>query len=218
MLHKSKKILKDILNNIKFSFYFIKRCISIGYDCAYREYVNNKFKEFSYTELQLYYQLLVSDLESRLTYIYTGIFFSVTLAALIGVGVNLGIEALKPSPGNEMLSAYNQFMITTVLFLFVTSILGFIITTLLGISSKSFGFYLILLSCVLGGVYWTMHSYSIFMDLFFLLMGGLSATLLVSTIFDGIKKSAIIKKLTIEYLLNNNRKKYIIRLPKKYRV
>lgn len=210
--------LKNIVNKIKFSFYFVLRCMNIGYDCAYREYVNNKFIELSYTELQLYYQILVSDSESRLTYIYTGIFFSVTLAVLMGLGVNLGIEMLKPSPGDEMVSAYNNFMIATVLFLFATSLIGFIITTLLKISSKSFGFYLTLFSFVLGGVYWSIHSHSILMDLFFLLMGGLTATLLVSTIFDSIKKSAIIKKVIIEDLLDQNRTRYTIRLPKKYRV
>ena len=188
----------------------------IGYDYAYREYVYNKFVEFSDSELQLYYQILVSDLESRLTYIFTGIFFSVTLAVLMGLGINLGIETLRPLPGNEMLFAYNQFMSITGLFLFITSLIGFIITTLLKISSKSFGFYLTLFSFVLGVVYWKKYDHSILMDIFFLLLGALSATLLISTILDVIKKSVIIKKLVIEDLLNKNR--YLVRLPKKYRI
>lgn len=208
--------LKYIINNIKCFFYFGKRCMIIGYDYAYREYVYNKFVEFSDSELQLYYQILVSDLESRLTYIFTGIFFSVTLAVLMGLGINLGIETLRPLPGNEMLFAYNQFMSITGLFLFITSLIGFIITTLLKISSKSFGFYLTLFSFVLGVVYWKKYDHSILMDIFFLLLGALSATLLISTILDVIKKSVIIKKLVIEDLLNKNR--YLVRLPKKYRI
>lgn len=208
--------LKYMINNIRYYFYFGKRCMIIGYDYAYREHVYNKFVEFSDSELQLYYQILVSDLESRLTYIFTGIFFSVTLAVLMGLGINLGIETLRPIPGNEMLFAYNQFMSITGLFLFITSLIGFIITTLLKISSKSFGFYLTLFSFVLGVVYWKKYDHSILMDIFFLLLGALSATLLISTILDGIKKSVIIKKLIIEDLLNKNR--YLVRLPKKYRI
>ena len=167
--------LKYMINNIRYFFYFGKRCMIIGYDYAYREHVYNKFVEFSDSELQLYYQILVSDLESRLTY-----------------------------------------MSITGLFLFITSLIGFIITTLLKISSKSFGFYLTLFSFVLGVVYWKKYDHSILMDIFFLLLGALSATLLISTILDGIKKSVIIKKLIIEDLLNKNR--YLVRLPKKYRI
>lgn len=90
---------------------------------------------------------------------------------------------------------------------------GFVSTMLLSISKfKSIGFYGILFVGIIGLAYWSHFEHSILMDLFFLILSCICTSIMFATIFDTIKKCAVIKKLIIEELISSRKIK--IRLPK----
>ena len=90
---------------------------------------------------------------------------------------------------------------------------GFVSTMLLSISKfKSIGFYGILFVGIIGIGYWSHFEHSILMDLFFLILSCICTGIMFATIFDTIKKCAVIKKLIIEELISSRKMK--IRLPK----
>ena len=179
----------------------------------YRSYIKHKFMDKSNSELQIIHELLVSDFESRYMFIWGTISIGAILALIVSIGSNLAIEVLKEGASEGIIFAYNQFIIITIIVLLGCSIVGFVLTMLLSISKfKSIGFYGILFVGIIGLAYWSHFEHSILMDLFFLILSCICTGIMFATIFDTIKKCAVIKKLIIEELISSRKMK--IRLPK----
>ena len=175
--------------------------------------------ELSNSELKYEYEVVIGNIQSKLLFIFSTIFWGAILTSMIGVGISLSLEILKPNFSEDIFISYNEYMSIIGLTLFAISLLGFIIITILRVSClESLAFYIILFLFVAGVIYWNKRAHTILMDLYFIFLCALSTTLMLSSIFNCRKKCAIVKKVIIEDLLNQNRKRYIIRLPKKYRV
>ena len=179
----------------------------------YRSYIKHKLMDKSNSELQIIHELLVSDFESRYMFIWGTISLGAILALIVSIGSNLAIEVLKEGASESIIFAYSQFIIITIIVLLGCSIVGFVLTMLLSISKfKSIGFYGILFVGIIGLAYWSHFEHSILMDLFFLILSCICTGIMFATIFDTIKKCAVIKKLIIEELISSRKIK--IRLPK----
>ena len=179
----------------------------------YRSYIKHKLMDKSNSELQIIHELLVSDFESRYMFIWGTISLGAILALIVSIGSNLAIEVLKEGASESIIFAYSQFIIITIIVLLGCSIVGFVLTMLLSISKfKSIGFYGILFVGIIGLAYWSHFEHSILMDLFFLILSCICTGIMFATIFDTIKKCAVIKKLIIEELISSRKMK--IRLPK----
>ena len=179
----------------------------------YRSYIKHKLMDKSNSELQIIHELLVSDFESRYMFIWGTISIGAILALIVSIGSNLAIEVLKEGASESIIFAYSQFIIITIIVLLGCSIVGFVLTMLLSISKfKSIGFYGILFVGIIGLAYWSHFEHSILMDLFFLILSCICTGIMFATIFDTIKKCAVIKKLIIEELISSRKMK--IRLPK----
>lgn len=214
-----KETLYEILNNIRMFFLFMKKCPQVGFYKAYREYIYSKVMKLSNSELKYEYEVVISNIQSKLLFIFSTIFWGAILTSMIGVGISLSLEILKPNFSEDIFISYNEYMSVIGLTLFAISLLGFIIITILRVSClESLAFYIILFLFVVGVIYWNNRAHTILMDLYFIFLCALSTTLMLSSIFNCRKKCAIIKKVIIEDLLNQNRKKFTIRFPKKYRV
>ena len=200
-------------------FLFMKKCPQVGFYKAYREYIYSKVMKLSNSELKYEYEVVISNIQSKLLFIFSTIFWGAILTSMIGVGISLSLEILKPNFSEDIFISYNEYMSVIGLTLFAISLLGFIIITILRVSClESLAFYIILFLFVVGVIYWNNRAHTILMDLYFIFLCALSTTLMLSSIFNCRKKCAIIKKVIIEDLLNQNRKKFTIRFPKKYRV
>ena len=174
----------------------------------YRSYIKQQLINKSNSELQIIHELLVSDFESRYMFIWGTISLGAILALIVSIGSNLAIEVLKEAASESIIFAYSQFIIITIIVLLGCSIVGFVSTMLLSISKfKSIGFY-----GIIGLAYWSHFEHSILMDLFFLILSCICTGIMFATIFDAIKKCAVIKKLIIEELISGRKMK--IRLPK----
>ena len=179
----------------------------------YRSYIKQQLMNKSNSELQIIHELLVSDFESRYMFIWGTISLGAILALIVSIGSNLAIEVLKEGAIENIIFAYSQFIITTIIVLLRCSIVGFVSTMLLSVSKfKSIGFYGILFVGIIGIAYWSHFEHSILMDLFFLILSCICTGIMFATIFDTIKKCAVIKKLIIEELISSRKMK--IRLPK----
>lgn len=179
----------------------------------YRSYIKQQLMNKSNSELQIIHELLVSDFESRYMFIWGTISLGAILALIVSIGSNLAIEVLKEGASESIIFAYSQFIIITIIVLLGCSIVGFVSTMFLSISKfKSIGFYGILFVGIIGLVYWSHFEHSILMDLFFLILSCICTGIMFATIFDTIKKCAVIKKLIIEELISSRKMK--IRLPK----
>ena len=179
----------------------------------YRSYIKHKLMDKSNSELQIIHELLVSDFESRYMFIWGTISLGAILALIVSIGSNLAIEVLKEGASESIIFAYSQFIIITIIVLLGCSIVGFVLTMLLSISKfKSIGFYGILFVGIIGIGYWSHFEHSILMDLFFLILSCICTGIMFATVFDTIKKCAVIKKLIIEELISSRKMK--IRLPK----
>lgn len=179
----------------------------------YRSYIKHKLMDKSNLELQIIHELLVSDFESRYMFIWGTISLGAILALIVSIGSNLAIEVLKEGASESIIFAYSQFIIITIIVLLGCSIVGFVLTMLLSISKfKSIGFYGILFVGIIGIGYWSHFEHSILMDLFFLILSCICTGIMFATVFDTIKKCAVIKKLIIEELISSRKMK--IRLPK----
>lgn len=179
----------------------------------YRSYIKHKLMDKSNSELQIIHELLVSDFESRYMFIWGTISIGAILALIVSIGSNLAIEVLKEGASESIIFAYSQFIIITIIVLLGCSIVGFVLTMLLSISKfKSIGFYGILFVGIIGLAYWSHFEHSILMDLFFLILSCICTGIMFATIFDTIKKCAVIKKLIIEEIISSRKMK--IRLPK----
>ena len=179
----------------------------------YRSYIKQQLMNKSNSELQIIHELLVSDFESRYMFIWGTISLGAILALIVSIGSNLAIEALKEGASESIIFAYSQFIIITIIALLGCSIVGFVSTMFLSISKfKSIGFYGILFVGIIGLAYWSHFEHSILMDLFFLILSCICTGIMFATIFDTIKKCAVIKKLIIEELISSRKMK--IRLPK----
>ena len=179
----------------------------------YRSYIKQQLMNKSNSELRIIHELLVSDFESRYMFIWGTISLGAILALIVSLGSNLAIEILKEGANESIIFAYSQFIIITIKVLLGCSIVGFVSTTLLSISKfKSIGFYGILFVGIIGIGYWSHFEHSILMDLFFLILSCICTGIMFATIFDAIKKCAVIKKLIIEELISGRKMK--IRLPK----
>ena len=179
----------------------------------YRSYIKHKLMDKSNSELQIINELLVSDFESRYMFIWGTISLGAILALIVSIGSNLAIEVLKEGASESIIFAYSQFIIITIIVLLGCSIVGFVLTMLLSISKfKSIGFYGILFVGIIGLAYWSHFEHSILMDLFFLILSCICTGIMFATIFDTIKKCAVIKKLIIEEIISSRKMK--IRLPK----
>lgn len=179
----------------------------------YRSYIKHKLMDKSNSELQIIHELLVSDFESRYMFIWGTISLGAILALIVSIGSNLAIEVLKEGASESIIFAYSQFIIITIIVLLACSIVGFVLTMLLSISKfKSIGFYGILFVGIIGIGYWSHFEHSILMDLFFLILSCICTGIMFATVFDTIKKCAVIKKLIIEELISSRKMK--IRLPK----
>ena len=179
----------------------------------YRSYIKHKLMDKSNSELQIIHELLVSDFESRYMFIWGTISLGAILALIVSIGSNLAIEILKEGANESIIFAYSQFIIITIKVLLGCSIVGFVSTMLLSISKfKSIGFYGILFVGIIGIGYWSHFEHSILMDLFFLILSCICTGIMFATVFDTIKKCAVIKKLIIEELISSRKMK--IRLPK----
>ena len=179
----------------------------------YRSYIKQQLMNKSNSELQIIHELLVSDFESRYMFIWGTISLGAILALIVSIGSNLAIEVLKEGASESIIFAYSQFIIITIIVLLGCSIVGFVLTMLLSISKfKSIGFYGILFVGIIGLVYWSHFEHSILMDLFFLILSCICTGIMFATVFDTIKKCAVIKKLIIEELISSRKMK--IRLPK----
>ena len=179
----------------------------------YRSYIKQQLMNKSNSELQIIHELLVSDFESRYMFIWGTISLGAILALIVSIGSNLAIEVLKEGASESIIFAYSQFIITTIIVLLGCSIVGFVSTMLLSVSKfKSIGFYCILFVGIIGIAYWSHFEHSILMDLFFLILSCICTGIMFATIFDTIKKCAVIKKLIIEELISSRKMK--IRLPK----
>ena len=179
----------------------------------YRSYIKHKLMDKSNSELQIIHELLVSDFESRYMFIWGTISLGAILALIVSIGSNLAIEVLKEGASESIIFAYSQFIIITIIVLLGCSIVGFVSTMFLSISKfKSIGFYGILFVGIIGLAYWSHFEHSILMDLFFLILSCICTGIMFATIFDTIKKCAVIKKLIIEELISSRKMK--IRLPK----
>ena len=179
----------------------------------YRSYIKQQLMNKSNSELQIIHELLVSDFESRYMFIWGTISLGAILALIVSIGSNLAIEVLKEGASEGIIFAYSQFIIITIIVLLGCSIVGFVSTMLLSISKfKSIGFYGILFVGIIGLAYWSHFEHSILMDLFFLILSCICTGIMFATIFDTIKKCAVIKKLIIEELISGRKMK--IRLPK----
>ena len=179
----------------------------------YRSYIKHKLMDKSNSELQIIHELLVSDFESRYMFIWGTISLGAILALIVSIGSNLAIEVLKEGASESIIFAYSQFIIITIIVLLGCSIVGFVSTMFLSISKfKSIGFYGILFVGIIGIGYWSHFEHSILMDLFFLILSCICTGIMFATIFDTIKKCAVIKKLIIEELISSRKMK--IRLPK----
>lgn len=179
----------------------------------YRSYIKHKLMDKSNSELQIIHELLVSDFESRYMFIWGTISLGAILALIVSIGSNLAIEALKEGASESIIFAYSQFIIITIIALLGCSMVGFVSTMLLSISKfKSIGFYGILFVGIIGLAYWSHFEHSILMDLFFFILSCICTGIMFATIFDTIKKCAVIKKLIIEKLISSRKMK--IRLPK----
>ena len=179
----------------------------------YRSYIKHKLMDKSNSELQIIHELLVSDFESRYMFIWGTISLGAILALIVSIGSNLAIEVLKEGASESIIFAYSQFIIITIIVLLGCSIVGFVLTMLLSISKfKSIGFYGILFVGIIGIGYWSHFEHSILMDLFFLILSCICTGIMFATVYDTIKKCAVIKKLIIEELISSRKMK--IRLPK----
>jgi hypothetical protein len=179
----------------------------------YRLYIKEELINKSNSELRIIHELLVSDFESRYMFIWGTISLGAILALIVSIGSNLAIEVLKEGASESIIFAYSQFIITTIIVLLGCSMVGFVSTMLLSISKfKSIGFYGILFVGIIGIGYWSHFEHSILMDLFFLILSCICTGIMFATIFDTIKKCAVIKKLIIEELISSRKMK--IRLPK----
>ena len=179
----------------------------------YRSYIKQQLMNKSNSELQIIHELLVSDFESRYMFIWGTISLGAILALIVSIGSNLAIEVLKEGASESIIFAYSQFIIITIKVLLGCSIVGFVSTMLLSISKfKSIGFYGFLFVGIIGIAYWSHFEHSILMDLFFLILSCICTGIMFATIFDTIKKCAVIKKLIIEALISSRKKR--IRLPK----
>ena len=179
----------------------------------YRSYIKQQLMNKSNSELQIIHELLVSDFESRYMFIWGTISIGAILALIVSIGSNLAIEVLKEGASESIIFAYSQFIIITIIVLLGCSIVGFVLTMLLSISKfKSIGFYGILFVGIIGLAYWSHFEHSILMDLFFLILSCICTGIMFATIFDTIKKCAVIKKLIIEEIISSRKMK--IRLPK----
>lgn len=179
----------------------------------YRSYIKQQLMNKSNSELRIIHELLISDFESRYMFIWGTISLGAILALIVSIGSNLAIEVLKEGASESIIFAYSQFIITTIIVLLGCSIVGFVSTMLLSVSKfKSIGFYGILFVGIIGIAYWSHFEHSILMDLFFLILSCICTGIMFATIFDTIKKCAVIKKLIIEELISSRKMK--IRLPK----
>ena len=179
----------------------------------YRSYIKQQLMNKSNSELRIIHELLVSDFESRYMFIWGTISLGAILALIVSIGSNLAIEVLKEGANESIIFAYSQFIIITIKVLLGCSIVGFVSTMLLSISKfKSIGFYGFLFVGIIGIAYWSHFEHSILMDLFFLILSCICTGIMFATIFDTIKKCAVIKKLIIEALISSRKKR--IRLPK----
>ena len=171
----------------------------------YRLYIKQKLMNKSNSELRIIHELLISDFESRYMFIWGTISLGAILALIVSIGSNLAIEILKEGANESIIFAYSQFIIITIKVLLGCSIVG--------ISKfKSIGFYGILFVGIIGIGYWSHFEHSILMDLFFLILSCICTGIMFATVFDTIKKCAVIKKLIIEELISSRKMK--IRLPK----
>lgn len=192
---------------------FIWYSMTIDLYIQYRSYIKHKLMNKSNSELRIIHELLISDFESRYMFIWGTISLGSILALIVSIGSNLAIEVLKESASESIIFAYSQFIIITIIVLLGCSIVGFVSTMLLSISKfKSIGFYDILFVGIIGLAYWSHFEHSILMDLFFLILSCICTGIMFATIFDTIKKCAVIKKLIIEELISGRKMK--IRLPK----
>lgn len=174
----------------------------------YRSYIKHKLMDKSNSELQIIHELLVSDFERRYMFIWGTISLGAILALIVSIGSNLAIEVLKEGASESIIFAYSQFIITTIIVLLGCSIVGFVSTMLLSVSKfKSIGFYGILFVGIIGIAYWSHFEHSILMDLFFLILSCICTGIMFATIFDTIKKCAVIKKLIIEELISSRKMK-----------
>ena len=174
----------------------------------YRSYIKHKLMDKSNSELQIIHELLVSDFESRYMFIWGTISLGAILALIVSIGSNLAIEVLKEGASESIIFAYSQFIITTIIVLLGCSVVGFVSTMLLSVSKfKSIGFYGILFVGIIGIAYWSHFEHSILMDLFFLILSCICTGIMFATIFDTIKKCAVIKKLIIEELISSRKMK-----------
>ena len=174
----------------------------------YRSYIKHKLMDKSNSELQIIHELLVSDFESRYMFIWGTISLGAILALIVSIGSNLAIEVLKEGTNESIVFAYSQFMIVTIKVLLCCSAVGFVSTMLLSISKfKSIGFYGILFVGIIGLAYWSHFEHSILMDLFFLILSCICTGIMFATIFDTIKKCAVIKKLIIEEIISSRKMK-----------
>ena len=168
----------------------------------YRSYIKQQLMNKSNSELRIIHELLISDFESRYMFIWGTISLGAILALIVSIGAS-----------ESIIFAYSQFIITTIIVLLGCSIVGFVSTMLLSVSKfKSIGFYGILFVGIIGIAYWSHFEHSILMDLFFLILSCICTGIMFATIFDTIKKCAVIKKLIIEELISSRKMK--IRLPK----
>lgn len=192
---------------------FIWYSMTIDLYTQYRSYIKQQLMNKSNSELQIIHELLVSDFESRYMFIWGTISLGAILALIVSIGSNLAIEVLKEGASESIIFAYSQFIIITIIVLLGCSMVGFVSTMLLSISKfKSIGFYGILFVGIIGIAYWSHFEHSILMDLFFLILSCICTGIMFATIFDTIKKCAVIKKLIIEEIISSRKMK--IRLPK----
>ena len=174
----------------------------------YRSYIKHKLMNKSNSELRIIHELLISDFESRYMFIWGTISLGAILALIVSLGSNLAIEILKEGANESIIFAYSQFIIITIKVLLGCSIVGFVSTMLLSISKfKSIGFYGILFVGIIGIAYWSHFEHSILMDLFFLILSCICTGIMFATIFDTIKKCAVIKKLIIEEIISSRKMK-----------
>lgn len=173
----------------------------------YRFHIKKELINKSNLDLRIMHQLLVSDFESRYMFIWGTISLGAILALIVSIGSNLAIAVLQEGASESIIFAYNQFIIVTIKALLVGSLVGFIFTMLLSISKlKSFGFYGVLIVVLIGVTYWILFDHSILMDLFFLILSCICTGIMFATVFDTIKKCAVIKKLIIEDLISSRQK------------
>lgn len=100
MSNKINRLKNNIIDFLIFIYKSVKTDIYTQYSC----YMKTKLLKKSSPELQVIYQLLVSDLESRYMFVWSAVSLGAILGFIVGIGSNLAIEVLKDVASDNIVS------------------------------------------------------------------------------------------------------------------